>query len=197
VRHRLSGDDTTLEAGRRFWVEVVKMHWQRWGASMSIKQFELFHGAVLTKLLRNGKPASLCLVERTERDPWAAYCVNDACSIYIKYRTTCRADADVQTPIFDFQFTKPEISAIRELQKDLSVYFALVCASDRIASKGMEICFIEPAEFMRLTNNGALNSVSISVWYEDGKGLRVKSKTLEKPIVVPRSRLDSWEAPGS
>lgn len=52
---------------------------------MAIKEFELFHGAVLAKLLRSNEPITLCLIERSERDPWASYRINDACSIYIKY----------------------------------------------------------------------------------------------------------------
>ena len=165
---------------------------------MSIKQFELFHGAVLTKLLRNDKPVTLRLVERTARDPWAAYRVNDACCVYIKYRTTFRLDAySGETAIYDFLFTKTELSAIRSMPENLPVYFALVCASDKTDAKYMQVCFIEPDEFSQFAGSTTLSSLTISVWSQDGKGMRAKSKATEKPLIIPRSRLDNWEAPGA
>lgn len=165
---------------------------------MSVKYFELIHGAVLTKLLRNDKPITLKLVERAENDPWAAYRVNEECYLYIKYRTTFRTDPyrDV-IPIFDFLVSKGEVEKIKQLPKKYPTYYALVCAPENSGPKNMNICFLDPEQIKSLSSNGNAESFSISVWTEEGKSLRAKSKFVEKPFIVSRNRLDNWEAPGS
>ena len=50
-----------------------------------VKEFELLHGIVLTKLLRSDG-AALRLIETDAKKAWAAYRVNDEINVYVKYR---------------------------------------------------------------------------------------------------------------
>jgi len=43
---------------------------------MPIQQFHLFHGAVLAKLMRSGRPVGLTMIE-TRGEAWSSYRVND------------------------------------------------------------------------------------------------------------------------
>jgi hypothetical protein len=49
---------------------------------MAIRQFELFHGAVLTKLVRRGQRVALTMIETSPNDPWAVYTINDAVDVH-------------------------------------------------------------------------------------------------------------------
>lgn len=165
---------------------------------MSVRQYELFHGAILTKLLRNEKPITLRLIERAAGDPWSAYRVNNCCYIYVKYRTTFRVDSHfLEIPIFDFLFTHQDLEKLKALSKKSPIYFALMCASDKTDDKHMQICFIEPTEFDQLTRDTSVDTVTISVWTQDTKSLRAKSTCIDKPLIIGRSRLDNWDVPGA
>ena len=54
-------------------------------SSMSIKQFEVFHGIALTKLLRSDKPVSVRLIETKPAEDWQIYAINDI-DLFAKHR---------------------------------------------------------------------------------------------------------------
>ena len=52
---------------------------------MSIKDLELLHGAVLTKLVRSDNPITLRMIETNRNEARSAYTLNDEVILYIKY----------------------------------------------------------------------------------------------------------------
>ena len=56
---------------------------------MSIKEFELFHGAVLTKLVRIERPITVTLIETQREQTWSVYKVMDG-QLFIKHSTSPR-----------------------------------------------------------------------------------------------------------
>jgi hypothetical protein len=57
---------------------------------MSVREFELFHGIALTKIMRSDRPVTLRMIETNPDEAWAAYRINDEIVLYIKYRTVSR-----------------------------------------------------------------------------------------------------------
>lgn len=54
----------------------------------AVRQFELFHGAVLTALLRRDHPIALSMVETMPSDSWSTYRINDAVNLVVTHSTT-------------------------------------------------------------------------------------------------------------
>src|SRR5258706_720518 len=52
---------------------------------MSIKEFEFYHGAVLTKIARNDSPITLRMIETNRVGSWGAYRINDEVVVHVKY----------------------------------------------------------------------------------------------------------------
>ncbi|EPS49557.1 hypothetical protein CFSAN002368_17135 [Clostridium botulinum A1 str. CFSAN002368] len=55
---------------------------------MAIKEFEFYHGAVLTRILRKDIPLTLTLIETNTLESWSAYKISDNAKdaiLYIKY----------------------------------------------------------------------------------------------------------------
>ena len=119
---------------------------------MSIKQFELFHGAVLTALARSDRPVTLRMIETRPPEAWAVYTLNDEVELYVKYSTAVR---DLKTKPGSFSWTfvfgSDEVAKLSELSAVRDVYAALVCGRKAISRKEkMHVCLLTPEELARL-----------------------------------------------
>ena len=122
------------------------------GRMADVREFELFHGIVLTKLLRNEKPTTLRMIETNPQQAWAAYEINDEVTLYVKYRSgphTLSRGQGGQS--WTFAFSLSELEKIRALEDDKQVYLALVCAKKSITSGdcGMRTCLLDPDKLHR------------------------------------------------
>jgi hypothetical protein len=164
---------------------------------MAIDLFELFHGAVLTKLLRSGRPVRLCMVETNPREYWSAYKLNDEVTLYIKYSTNPQ-DRKKDALVWIFTFSIANMGEIRRLHQEQQVYFALVCGDKDIGSNSMQVCFLEPEEFERCADLEEDGSRTISVKYLPGKKLRVwgNKNGSDDPLNITARALEKWTIPG-
>jgi hypothetical protein len=108
---------------------------------MSIQQFELFHGAVLAKLMRSDRPIALRMIE-TKDEAWSVYTVNDEVELFIKIRTTANELSREKDGLsWQFVFTPEQVEQIRNLYTTKKVAIALVCGRQNIKDD-MQIAFI-------------------------------------------------------
>jgi hypothetical protein len=167
-----------------------------------VKEFELLHGVVLTKLLRTDG-AALRLVETDSKKAWAAYRVNDEVNIYVKYRLQNRETKKEQKLVWSFVFSDEELAKITELRAVKPVWLALVCGLPEITTeslKAMQVCLLDPVQIDGCINVGSSKSQALTVEYKPGASLRaygpLNSEQKQK-LVVSRNRLDEWTVPGS
>ncbi len=165
---------------------------------MAIKQFELYHGAVLTALVRSDRPVTLRMIETRPSEAWAVYTLNDEVDLYVKYSTAVRG---LKTRKGAFSWTFPfgpeEVARLSELSTERDVYAALVCARRAISrGKDMHICLLHPEELTRLIDFDDHSSQSTTVRYIPRKKLRLFSRH-KVELRVAQSALARWEVPGS
>jgi len=165
-----------------------------------VREFELFHGIVLTKLLRSEKPTTLRMVETNPQQAWAAYEINDEVTLYIKYRTgphTLSRGEGGQS--WAFVFSSSELEKIQALKSKKQVYLALVCGKKAITGGdcGMRTCLLDPDKLRRIIDVTATGRQTVTVKSMPGKSLRVSGSSTTKPLIVSRNELDTWIVPGS
>jgi len=160
---------------------------------MSIKEFELFHGAVLTKLVRSDRPLTLRMIETRPGEAWSIYKLNDAVKVLVKHsRTPRKLKRDRAGASWPFSFSRDQVLQLRS--KD--AWVALVCGADRVGDAKMEVCLLKPEEVGQLLDVQSEVQQSVTVKYLPGKRLRVSSARWDE-LVVPRNRVENWEVPGS
>jgi hypothetical protein len=165
---------------------------------MTIKQFELYHGAVLTALVRSDRPVTLRMIETRPSEAWAVYTLNDEVDLYVKYSTAVRA-LRTRPGAFSwtFVFGSDEVLRLSELRAEREVYAALVCARKAISQeKGMHTCLLQPGELARLIDLDDHTSQSTTVRYIPRKKFRLFSGHRVE-LRVAQSALARWEVPGS
>lgn len=114
---------------------------------MRVKEFELYHGAVLTKLVRSDRPITLRMIETKPQEAWAAYTLNDEASLYIKYSTKPSTRKRTETTlVWTFTFANGQLRQLQELRKQRDVYLALVCGQRDIEDGEMYTCLVKPHE---------------------------------------------------
>ena len=160
---------------------------------MSIQTFEMFHGAVLAKIMRRSEEVVLRLIETRPEEYWSVYTINDAVHLMVKYRTYPRVLRHGRLA-WSFIFPSEELDLIRALRAEKEVSVALV-GGQRQIGEVMEIGLLTGEEFMKLVTPLETN-LSITMRYEPGKQLRIFSKR-RLVYKVPRNRMDTWIIPGS
>ena len=166
---------------------------------MPIQKSELFHGAVLIRLMRSKRPMTSQLLDiKTGKEPWATYILNNKLAILIKSSTSPKPGKD-NVNRWSFTFQTNQLNALKKLNKQYQdqVYVALVCGVDnlKIKDKNTEICLIEPAELTSLIELDASSSQHMSIYLQDNKQLNVRG--LSDPIKVPRTRIEQLVVLGS
>lgn len=162
---------------------------------MAIKDFEYYHGAVLTKILRKDVPTSIKLVE-TNKDSWCIYTINDAVALYLRYRSPRKTNNHL---CWSFSFDQKQLKEIRDyLKKNLDLKFALICINGDYKEYKPEICLIYKEQFLLIVDVNSITNQRINVYLENGKSFRVdgtKSKK-QKEVIISRSEIDKIEIPG-
>lgn len=158
---------------------------------MSIDDYELMHGAVLTKICRNERPLSLTLIETSE--PRSAYQINDVV-LYIKHSTISRRNRNGH--VWQFTFQPQHIEDLQRFKTNADIYLALVCGSKKISDL-MHIAFLEPSEVTQCIDLTDLSTQWMSVAYKKRHNLRVGgSKLAGEQIQIKQSALENWVVPG-
>lgn len=167
----------------------------------TVHEFEMFHGIVLTKLVRRHHPVSLSMIETRTRDAWAEYKVNDEVVLYVKHSTSPQSLKREGGIAWNFSFASDHIDRIRALKNDGDICIALVCGDRDLAElRVMQICLLQKHQVVDLLDLESTRSQTIRVRYlpGTGKSLRVRgSLTGMTELVVPRSGLDNWQIPGT
>ena len=121
---------------------------------MTIKQFELFHGAVLAKVVRD-RPVALRMIETRPGEAWAVYTINDAVDLFLKHSTSARTlTREPGGFSWQFAFSPEQVNQIHERQVSRQVYVALVCGQSDVKQGKMQICFLHPDQLAQLIVDG-------------------------------------------
>jgi hypothetical protein len=164
---------------------------------MTIRQFELFHGAVLAKLVRNEKPLTLRMIETRTGEAWSVYTINDEVDLFLKHSASAKElTREPGSLSWHFVFTPKQVAQIDELQIVRQAHVALVCGRKDIRLENMQICLLTPKDVASLIDFEEKSSQSVTVKYIPGKKLRVYSGHSVECLIA-QSSLDKWEVPGS
>lgn len=156
---------------------------------MSIKRFELMHGAVLAKICRNDNPVALTLIESDGTR--ATYRINDV-FLYIKHSTSPAERVRKEEIVWQYSFAPGHVRELSERMNSGGVYLALVCASTDLTDD-MEIAFLQPDEVQTILDLATHKLQSVRVHVAPRRKLRVHGRDQE--LIVERSRLESWDVP--
>jgi hypothetical protein len=164
---------------------------------MSIKEFELFHGAVLTRLVRSDRPITVTLIETRPEDTWSVYKIIDS-QLFIKHSTSPRPlTREIGGYSWTFTFSPDHINQISDLRKEHPTCVALVCGISNIKQGRMEICFINHDEIPEILELDNPDTQSVTVRYNKGaKKFRVLLNRKEK-LLIYLNAIDRWNIPGS
>jgi hypothetical protein len=166
---------------------------------MAISEIDLFHGVVLAKLLRK-RPESLKLFEFDSDKSSAAYQINVADYLYVKYSKTPRNRKykDYRC-VWIFGFNLNHLMEIRSLKNPAEVYTVLVCGDSSISNiKKMNICFLLPEDLSKCIDINNDDQQTITVADKKDGSLRVwgTKNGSSDPIIIPRNSFDKWDVPG-
>jgi len=167
---------------------------------MSIKAIELFHGVVLTRLIRGDRPISLKMFEFNADASSSAYIVNDEVSLYIKHSKSPRErQRKGYNCAWLFTFSPEHLAELRSLGADKAVYTAFVCADRDLENDCMQVCFLTPEELAQCIDVYAQEQQSLTVANIPRGKLRVwgSQKSSNEPLLISKNVLDKWEVPGN
>jgi len=159
---------------------------------MPIREFELFHGAVLTKLVRSDTPLTLRMIETRSGESWSTYKINDEVRLLLKHSVISRALSRDKSRAWQFVFSPDQMIQVAAP----TTWCALVCGNKSIADAKMEICLLDPSQLGVLLDITTRAQQSLMIKRIEGKSLRASS-VRASDIVIARNRLDSWAVPGS
>lgn len=150
-------------------------------------QFELYHGAVLSQIIRNPL-INLKLIERNDSYGWGAYEVTDNSTthrIYIKW-TSQITNRRKGESVCNFTFNEIDIDKLRSIDISRNLLICLVC-SDK------EICTLEWGDIDDLRLTLERTPANISVSWGPNTSLHVKCRGLELSRTIPRNRLKTFD----
>jgi hypothetical protein len=162
---------------------------------MAVRDFELFHGAVLTKLVRGDRPLTLRLIETRPTDSWSTYRLNDEVNLLMKHSTVSSArKREPGAVVWQFVFSPDQMKQVAKT----GVWVALVCGAPVLTKTDMDVCLLEPSQLaalLALDRPGQPQSITVK--RQPNMSLRVTSAKTPEEVIVPRNRLDTWRVPGS
>lgn len=163
---------------------------------MTVKEFELYHGVVLAKVLRSEKPVALRLIETRSGENWSTYTLNDAVDLLVSYSKTPRpVSRQGGGTSWTFVFNRNQLRQMNPEGRGRPVWVALVCARKSLADGEMQVCLLDP-EQLRDTVSFTEVQQSLTVRKPRGKGKLRVFKDRHERFLVAQSRLDKWEVPG-
>ena len=108
---------------------------------MPVREFELFHGAVLTKIVRSDRPMTLRMIETKPGESRSAYTVNGEVTLILTHSATPRK-LKRERGSFRWQFTLGA-DQIQQLSGTNS-WLGLICGSPNIGKRAlMEVCLLD------------------------------------------------------
>lgn len=163
---------------------------------MPIRDFELFHGAVLTKIVRSDRPIALRMIETKPNESWAFYTINDEVDLLIKYSKKSAQRKREPYTVWQFIFSPEQIKQMNKIRSDQrGLCIALVCGQEGIGEP-MHVCFLQPDHIGRLFKIDEEKSQSITVKFTPRKMLRVITDYQDE-LLIAQNALDKWHVPGS
>ena len=164
---------------------------------MSVREFELYHGAALAKVLRSEKPVALRLVETKPGESWSTYTLNDAVDLLVTHskgpRPVSRGGGGTS---WSFVFSTNQLRQMNPAHSKRPVWVAMVCGRKSPADGEMQVCLLDPDQIAEVIDFSSAQQ-SLTVRKPSGKGkLRVFKDRHEK-FLVAQSRLDNWDVPGA
>jgi len=164
---------------------------------MSVREFELYHGAVLAKILRSDKPVALRLVETQPGENWSTYTLNDAVNLLVTFskvrRSVSRGNGGIS---WSFVFSANQLRQMNPVKSDRPVWVAMVCGRKSPADGDMQVCLLDPDQLSEVIDVSA-DQQSLTVRKPNGRGRLRVIKDRQEKFLVPQSRLENWELPGS
>ena len=164
---------------------------------MSVRNFELFHGAVLTKLVRTDRNMTLRLIETRTQDAGAVYTINDEVHILVKYSASPQPVQREEGQRWTFSFTPGQLRQLCDFTGAAGCHVALVCGDRDLNNATVQICLLDPDHVEKLIDLQSRSTQAVWVKYLPRKNLRVSSGHVTTPINIPQGRIDTWEVPGS
>ena len=163
---------------------------------MSVHEFELFHGIVLTKLARSDRPITLRMIETRPSKAWSAYTLNDEVDLYVKYSTTPRSVVRGEAgKSWSFTFGTDELRQMKLSIARRQTYIALVAGRSDTKDDFMQVCLLFPDEISNLIDFALPSQQNLTIRYIPRKKLRVIKDRREK-FLIAQNRLDQWDVPG-
>lgn len=159
---------------------------------MAIKDFELYHGAVLTKILRKDMPLTLTLIETNTSESWSAYKITDNNKDAILYMKYCAVPYNTKKHTrWQYIFNREHLKELKRYEQN-DIYLALIGVQKSIKNKPMEICLLRKEEILKAINLDSELQQSITVICEKNKSLRVRGTNVKdhKPDIIERLRID-------
>ncbi len=168
---------------------------------MAVSEFELFHGIVLTGLMRADHPSTVRLIEHDKKGGWSVYTVSTKTEgdirILIKTsispRVTKLKGKKAGEPGHTWQHSFSD-AQIAELKK-AKTWAALVCGSADLKSRIMEVCVLDPEDLDEVIDIGPGERRSLTVHMAKGNKLHVSSSKWKTehgkgPKKVTRRRIE-------
>ncbi len=159
---------------------------------MPVREFELFHGAVLTKLVRSDKPLTLRMIETRSGESWSTYKINDEVRLLLKHSVISRSLSREKSRAWQFVFSPDQMVQLAVP----NTWCVLVCGGKTVGDTQMEVCLLDPTQTAVLLDVSISTQQSLLVKRIEGKSLRASSARSNE-IVIARNRLDTWTVPGS
>ena len=163
---------------------------------MSLTNQDLFHGAVLSRLLHSGDVA-VRLFEKSAGDR-CVYLVDGlpaaegSTFLYVKYSVTPVSRGATRT--WSFTFAEEHLRHLGRLEKEEGVTLILVCGRKDLGNGGppMQLCVLHTADIKSCADLEKDLTASIQVEYEKGCKLRVRSKKLGgTALKISANRIDT------
>lgn len=164
---------------------------------MSVREFELYHGAVLAKVLRSQKPVALRLVETKPGENWSTYTLNDTVDLLVTHSKNPRpVTREGGGTSWSFVFSTNQMRQMNPENSTRPVWIAMVCGRKSSADGDMEVCLLDPDQIKDVIDFSA-SQQSLTVRKPSGKGKFRVFKDHHEKFKVAQSRLDNWEVPGA
>ena len=161
---------------------------------MPLRTFELFHGAVLAKLVRQDRPTTLRLIETKPSDSWATYRINDEVNLLIKHSANPRhPKREPDAAAWQFTFTPEQLKQVTPP----GTWAAPVCGSFEPDSRQMEVWLLDPLQVAQLLFLDRVEPQSVTVKRLPGRRLSVTRTRFGEELIVAWDRLEKWAVPGS
>jgi hypothetical protein len=164
---------------------------------MSVKPYEIFHGLVLTKLLRSGRPTSLRLVETNTHEAWSTYILNDTVRLFVSYSAAPRSVSRPTLGVcWNFNFSTKQLAQLAPKDNGSPLFAALVCGWKEIYENDMQVCLLDEGQIRQVIDcSKPTDGVLVKCPEKSGR-LRVIKDRTEK-FLVPRCRINKLVIPGT